>query len=392
MSETKKKKAALIVILILVLLLLLSAVGVGIWAILRYGGSYHPIPIVTRPDSYTLPDYPPLDSEPPSTSPDTSPDTAPDTSPDTAPDTSPDSSPDTDPPAVTDPPVTTGPSEQQTLPKDEPSGDHYPIYGQMPIYKVERKDPNVINVLLLGTDSLNLQTDRGRTDTMIVVSYHKVSGEVKLVSLLRDGLVPIEGYDWNRLNAAYVFGGVGLAINTVNQLLDLDIQHFVLLDVKGAKEAVGMIGPITVPITKEEADFHEQTWGYRLSVGTSKLEGEQILNHFTLYHLDNDIQRSRRQRQVLSAAGRAVLENNSLPQILSLVDRGLTLVKTNMDLPLLTSLATSVFSHRNDLKIDTAALPAEGNYRYGWYKGMCILSFDIERAREELDAFLYGNG
>jgi anionic cell wall polymer biosynthesis LytR-Cps2A-Psr (LCP) family protein len=75
----------------------------------------------------------------------------------------------------------------------------------------------------MGTDSRDVTLDRGRSDAMIVVSYNSKTGSVKLTSLLRDSLVPIEGVGWNRINTAYFFGGVGLAVNTVNQLYNLDI-------------------------------------------------------------------------------------------------------------------------------------------------------------------------
>lgn len=93
----------------------------------------------------------------------------------------------------------------------------------------------MLNILVLGTDSRNVTLDRGRSDTMIVVSYNKKEGTIKMVSLLRDALIPIEGYGWNRINTAYFFGGVGLAVNTVNQLFGLDIQSFVVVDINGAE-------------------------------------------------------------------------------------------------------------------------------------------------------------
>jgi len=364
-------------------------VGVGIWAILRYGGSYHPIPIVTRPDSYTLPDYPPLDSDPPSTSPDTSPDTATDTSPDTAPDTAPDSSPDTDPPAVTEPPVTTGPSEQQTLPKDEPSGDHYPIYGQMPIYKVERKDPDVINVLLLGTDSLNLQTDRGRTDTMIVVSYHKVSGEVKLVSLLRDGLVPIEGYDWNRLNAAYVFGGVGLAINTVNQLYGMDIQEFVVIDLNGANNFIDYIGGVDVYLTKEEAELYSLYTGKTIAPGMNHLDSNLAMTHMRNRTIGNDFGRTQRQRDTIMAMIQQILTNKTAAEIYDIVDYSFSLIKTNISATDLVGLATSVVGNASKLTVESQNVPYTDAYQFGWYNGMAIISFDIGEAAARINEFIY---
>lgn len=76
------------------------------------------------------------------------------------------------------------------------------VYGKTPIYKVEKKDPDIENILVLGTDSRDVTRERGRSDAMIILSYNKRTGAIKMVSVLRDSLVPIEGRGWNRIKAA----------------------------------------------------------------------------------------------------------------------------------------------------------------------------------------------
>ena len=71
------------------------------------------------------------------------------------------------------------------------------VYGKTPIYKVEKKDPNIENILVMGTDSRDVTRERGRSDALIVLSYNKKTGDVKMISILRDSLVPIEGRGWN---------------------------------------------------------------------------------------------------------------------------------------------------------------------------------------------------
>ena len=125
----------------------------------------------------------------------------------------------------------------------------------VPIYKVEKKDPNIENILVIGTDSRDVVRERGRSDAMIVLSYNKKTGEIKMVSILRDSLVPIEGRGWNRINAAYSFDGVGLAVNTVNQLFDLDIQRFVVVDFNGVTDFIDKAGGVTINLTQKEVDY-----------------------------------------------------------------------------------------------------------------------------------------
>ena len=129
------------------------------------------------------------------------------------------------------------------------------VYGKTPIYKVEKKDTNVENILVIGTDSRDVTRERGRSDALIVVSYNKKTGAIKMISILRDSLVPIEGRGWNRINAAYSFDGVGLAVNTVNQLFDLDIQRFVVVDFNGVTDFIDKAGGVTISLTQKEVDY-----------------------------------------------------------------------------------------------------------------------------------------
>ena len=77
--------------------------------------------------------------------------------------------------------------EAETLPDNVSSGDYnnydgsnsfgssanaINVYGRTPIYRVEQKDPDVINVLVLGTDSRDVTRERGRSDAIIILSYN----------------------------------------------------------------------------------------------------------------------------------------------------------------------------------------------------------------------------
>ena len=68
-----------------------------------------------------------------------------------------------------------------------------------------KADADVINILLVGGDSRG--EERGRSDTMIVVSLNRNTKQISLVSLMRDCYVQIPGKKNNKLNAAFAFGG-----------------------------------------------------------------------------------------------------------------------------------------------------------------------------------------
>ncbi len=268
------------------------------------------------------------------------------------------------------------------------------VYGKTPIYKVEKKDPNVENILILGTDSRDVTKERGRSDSIIIMSYNKATGAIKMISVLRDSLVPIEGHRWNRINAAYSFDGAGLAVNTVNRLLDLDIQRFVVIDFNGVKDFINKVGGVDVVLTQAEADYFNRTGALSMEVeaGACHLSGAPALTYMRTRKVDSDFGRTARQRNVIQSLATKILTEKSLTEIYDLVDFAFKLVKTNISLTELTSVITSVAANamENGLNIDSCHVPYSGAYTNKYYNGMAIISFDIDDAAKRVNEFIYG--
>ncbi len=266
------------------------------------------------------------------------------------------------------------------------------VYGKVPVYKVEQKDEDIINILVLGTDSLDITRDRGRSDTMIIVSYNQKTGSIKLTSLLRDSLVPIEGHDWNRINTAYFFGGVGLAINTVNDLFDLDIQQFIVIDLNGAKNLVDHVGGVNLTLTKEEAELYNAYYGTKYTEGVNYMTGVHLLRHMRNRELGSDFERTRRQRDAIVAIMDKLLNEKSLVELYEIAEYSFDLIKTNISLSTLTSLVTSAIGNMSNLTVTSQHVPYSDSYRFAMYKKMAIISFDIADAAERINKFIYGDG
>ena len=267
------------------------------------------------------------------------------------------------------------------------------VYGKTPIYKVKQKDPDIINILVLGTDSRDVTKERGRSDSIIILSYNTRSGKIKMVSVLRDSLVPIEGHNWNRINSAYSFDGVGLAVNTVNEIFDLDIQNFAVIDFNGARNFVDKAGGVEINLTKAEADFYNYT-GYmgrvKLTEGPFMMNGERALVYMRTRYVDNDFKRTQRQKNVIVSLADKIIKEKNLAEIYKLTDYAFTLVKTNISVPTLVPFVMSVALRSSSLSIDSQHVPYSDSFEYKYYNGMSVISFDIEDARERVNDFLYG--
>lgn len=268
------------------------------------------------------------------------------------------------------------------------------VYGKTPIYKVEKKDPNIENILVIGTDSRDVTRERGRSDALIVVSYNKKTGSVKMISILRDSLVPIEGHKWNRINAAYSFDGVGLCINTVNQLFDLDIQRFVVVDFNGVTDFVDRAGGITISLTQKEVDYLSNYSGGKVhyEVGPNKFNGDRTLAYMRIRKIDSDFKRTERQRKVIETLAKKIITEKSLSEIYDLTNFAFGLVKTNISLTELTSVIGNVATDamRSGLDIESHHVPFSDAYTYKRYNGMAIVSFDINDAARRVNKIIYG--
>lgn len=267
------------------------------------------------------------------------------------------------------------------------------VYGKTPIYKVEKKDPDVENILILGTDSRDVTKERGRSDAIIIVSYNRRTGSVKMISVLRDSLVPIEGHRWNRINAAYSFDGVGLAINTINQIFDLDIQRFAVVDFNGVKDFINKVGGVDIPLTQAEVDYFNRTGALcmDIKVGINHMSGSPALTYMRTRKVDNDFGRTERQRKVIEILANKIITEKTIPEIYDLIDFAFGLVKTNISLSEITSVATSVATNamRQGLDLESQHVPYSDAYTYKRYNGMAIISFDTDDAARRINEFIY---
>ena len=113
----------------------------------------------------------------------------------------------------------------------------------------ENLPDNVVNILLVGidgrTEDMEDKNSTQHGDVQIIVSINKDEGTIKLTSVLRDLYVTIPGYkSKNRINVAYSRGKGQLAMRTMNNLLELNIQHYVAINFYGLASIIDSLGGI----------------------------------------------------------------------------------------------------------------------------------------------------
>lgn len=114
-----------------------------------------------------------------------------------------------------------------------------------------------INFVLFGIDSRTSQFDEGtNSDSIVIVSVHNTTGEVKMVSIYRDTFLRIYdsdgAYHYSKINNAYAVGGAKGAIDTINKNLDLQITDYVTVNFSGVAKIIDALGGIEVNLTEAE--------------------------------------------------------------------------------------------------------------------------------------------
>ena len=258
----------------------------------------------------------------------------------------------------------------------------------MPIIRKDQIQDDIFNVLLVGSDSRNPDSDAGRSDTMMLISFNETDGSVTAVSFMRDSLVEIPGYGKTKLGHSYAYGGVGLTINTINLTYGLDIQNYVMVNFENLVNIIDMIGGIEVEPTAQEAGLYNAYLKTDIYVeGVNKLNGKTALIHARDRELTNDFDRTRRQRDVIKAIYDEIIKNPS--EIPSLISYCLTQVKTNMEMDQIYSMAMTVLG-AGDLNVQQTTIPAEDTYTYGTYDGMSVLNVDLDANKQLLHDLLFG--
>jgi len=264
---------------------------------------------------------------------------------------------------------------------------------------------DVINFLVVGTDDRSSLPDdwedkfgefRGRRADVIMLA-HMVPGErIQLLSLPRDLKVAIPGEGTNRINAAYVFGGPDLLIQTVQAETGIPIHHYVEIDFGGFGKIVDSLGGVRMDFTYPGRD---EVSGFETDAGAQTLDGEQAVAYARSRHYQSyrdgswegtrggDIARTGRQQEIMIRLFDQVASPSSafnLPTFLPTFADQIT-ADEGLSIGLMADLARAALSLRS-AGIESATLPVKSS------RGDDGRSYvvPIDGAHALLDAFAAG--
>ncbi|MGW7160923.1 LCP family glycopolymer transferase [Paenibacillus taichungensis] len=230
--------------------------------------------------------------------------------------------------------------------------------GGLPV-DINSKEP--FNALILGVDER--PNDRGRSDTMIVLSVNPGKKQVLMFNIPRDTRTDIVGHNTvDKINHAYAFGGVDMSVSTVEQFLGVPIHYYMKVDMEGFAKIIDLVGGVDV-----NNPFAFDYEGQRYDQGNIHLDGVAALGFSRMRYDDpkGDLGRNDRQREVLKQMLKNTMQFSSVLHIQNMLDELGTHVRTDVTFDEMKEL---LLDYRNDLEnVDTVEIKGKGEKINGIY-------------------------
>jgi LCP family protein required for cell wall assembly len=159
-----------------------------------------------------------------------------------------------------------------------------------------------VTFLLVGSDTREQTADGedpgARSDAIMIARFSADREHAQLISIPRDSWVDIPGYGMNKINASYAYGGPALLIQTVEQLTQVRIDHYVAIDFDGIAEVTDALGGVDVVVAETT-----RNGAYTFPAGVNHISGEEARWYLgQRYGLPGgDFDRVKRQQQYLRA-------------------------------------------------------------------------------------------
>lgn len=225
-----------------------------------------------------------------------------------------------------------------------------PVVEIPPRVPLLEDDPEIVNIALLGSDTLQ-GAGIGRTDVVILVSINKRANTAAMWHLPRDLMVYIPNFTMDRINLAFAYGargdypggGFGLFKETILYNFGIALDYYARVDFDDFKMIVQQLGGVDVSVDCAISDWRlidpeldptvEENWEqYTLPIGRQTLDPYMALWYARSRVTTSDLDRGRRQMDLLRAMWYQAREQGLFSQVTELWPEAAAVIDTNMSL------------------------------------------------------------
>lgn len=187
-------------------------------------------------------------------------------------------------------------------------------------------------VMIMGIDERG--DDVGRSDTLMIATLDPKKHQAALLSIPRDTRVKIKGNGFDKINAAYAYGGYKLTQDTVENFLGTPMDHYVLINIQAFQRIIDAIGGVDIDVEKRM--FYEDPWDddgglvIDLYPGEQHMDGKKAIQYVRYRDGEGDIGRIGRQQKFMKAVLAKMITPEMVLRLPKLVDEISSALKTDM--------------------------------------------------------------
>ena len=210
-------------------------------------------------------------------------------------------------------------------------------------------------IMIMGVDERD--DDAGRSDTLMIASIDPKTNQASLLSVPRDTRVKIKGHGFDKVNAAYAYGKERLSQDTVENLLGVNIDHYIIINTKSFKKIIDAIGGIDIDVPKRM--HYEDPWDddggliIDFQPGMQHMDGAKAVTYVRYRDEEGDLGRIRRQQDFVRACMEKIVSPAIIPKLPSVIKEVMGSIETDLSFRQLLEFAgTLKESKNNGLKTD----------------------------------------
>lgn len=240
-------------------------------------------------------------------------------------------------------------------------------------------------IMIMGVDER--EDDVGRSDTLMIATVDPKKDQAALLSIPRDTRVKISGHGWDKINAAYAYGGEKLTQRTVEDFLGVNMDHYIIINTHAFQKIIDAIGGIDIDVEKRM--YYEDPWDddgglvIDLRPGKQHMDGKTAVTYVRYRDEEGDIGRIKRQQKFMKACMDKITSPTIIPKLPSVIKEVMSSVKTDLSMRQLLEFAgTLKEAQKNGLKTDM--VPGRPLY----ISGISYWIPDVEKLRTTLASTL----
>ena len=235
------------------------------------------------------------------------------------------------------------------------------------------------NIVVMGCDIR--KDDAGRSDTLFVVMLDKSKKNAALLSVPRDTRVKIKGHGWDKINAAFAYGGQKLTRETVQDFLGIKLNNYVVVDFQGFKGLVDAVGGVDINVEKRMY-YYDPYDGFEIDLrpGMQHMDGKTAMQYVRYRDEEGDIGRIRRQQKFLMALYKHIASKNIIAKIPGISKQIMSMVKTDLSLKEMVELGNVMRDMVEKDGLKMSMVPGEPEY----IDGISYWIPDIPKMRQKM--------